>query len=629
MRAVRRGARRRRGRASTTTSSTSAATRCWRPGWSAGPGPRWASSWPSATCSRRRPSPSWPPGSRGRRRRRPARRWPPASGPSELPLSAAQQRLWLLQQMERHVGRVQLPAGPAAARARSTSAALRGRAGRRRRPARGAAHRVRRARRRAVPADPARRAGPAGGRRSTRTEADVPRLVDAARRPAVRPGRRAAAAGHRDRGSAPDEHVLVLLLHHIATDEWSDRPFLRDLADRVRRPARRARRRTGTPLPVQYADYTLWQRELLGDPADPDSLAAPAARLLARRRSPGRRRSWTLPADRPRPGAADASPAARRSTLDARERPRRPARAAPGRRREHVHGAARRRRRRCCTGSARATTSRSARRSPGAPTRRSTTWSASSSTPLVLRTDLSGDPTLRRAAGAGARRPTWPRSRTRTCRSSRWSRRLNPARSLARNPLFQVMVGYHSRDGDDSALARAGRRARCRSTDRHRQVRPGRSASPRTRRRPGRAARWSTRTDLFDRGHRRSCSARRLAAAARRASPPTRPRRSATLDVLAGGERRAGAARASTTPTRPVAGADAARARSRARVAATPDARRRRRRRPRRCTLRRARRARRPGRPRCCAAAASAARTWSAWRCRARREMVAAVLGGR
>ncbi len=51
------------GPASTTTSSTWAGTPCWPPGWSAGPAPRSAPSWPSGTCSRPRPSPSWRPGS--------------------------------------------------------------------------------------------------------------------------------------------------------------------------------------------------------------------------------------------------------------------------------------------------------------------------------------------------------------------------------------------------------------------------------------------------------------------------------------------------------------------------------------------------------------------------------------
>nr|QEO73686.1 condensation domain-containing protein [uncultured bacterium] len=110
---------------------------------------------------------------------------------------------------------------------------------------------------------------------------------------------------HRDGAST----VLLLVLHHIAVDEWSMAPLLRDLD--VAYQARLAGNvPTQLPLPVQYADYALWQREALGDDTDRESLQS---RQLAfwKKQLRGIPEQLDLPTDRPRPAVAGYQGAAR------------------------------------------------------------------------------------------------------------------------------------------------------------------------------------------------------------------------------------------------------------------------------------------------------------------------------
>jgi hypothetical protein len=95
---------------------------------------------------------------------------------------------------------------------------------------------------------------------------------------------------------APEEHVLLLTMHHIVSDAWSASVFLQEFG------ALYAAYSNGNPSPLpelslQYADYAVWQRNWLQG----DALEARLA--FWRKQLSDAPPLLHLPADRPRPRA--------------------------------------------------------------------------------------------------------------------------------------------------------------------------------------------------------------------------------------------------------------------------------------------------------------------------------------
>ncbi|BCB91513.1 hypothetical protein Psuf_088260 [Phytohabitans suffuscus] len=246
----------------------------------------------------------------------------------------------------------------------------------------------------------------------------------------------------------PDEHVVAVLLHHVTTDEWSDGPFLRDLATAY------AARLAGdppqwTPLPVQYADYTLWQRALLGDESDPDSLAA---RQLAfwRETLRGAPERIDLPTDRTPHGVA-AGAAGGTLTVPLADGAARGLRDLAQRAGASMFMAAH-----AAVAALLYRLGAGTDIPLGAPIAGRTDEALDDLVgffvnTLVLRTDLGGDPSFAELL-ARVRRADLAAFSHQDVPFEAVVRELNPDRSLASNPLFQVMVVYRNRAAGDLVL---------------------------------------------------------------------------------------------------------------------------------------------------------------------------------
>jgi acyl-CoA synthetase (AMP-forming)/AMP-acid ligase II/acyl carrier protein len=115
-------------------------------------------------------------------------------------------------------------------------------------------------------------------------------------------------------GTGP-RRTLLLVLHHSAADGWSLQPLAQDLSAAYEARTE-GREPHGKPLPVQYADYALWQRAVLAPaPEGPGRLEQLTG--FWREALAGLPAESTLPADRARPAVAGGAGASVSTTVDA------------------------------------------------------------------------------------------------------------------------------------------------------------------------------------------------------------------------------------------------------------------------------------------------------------------------
>ncbi len=110
---------------------------------------------------------------------------------------------------------------------------------------------------------------------------------------------------------ADDEHVLMLNMHHIISDGWSVGVLIRELGA-IMGALREGRTPQLAPLPIQYADYSVWQRRWLDEGGVLDRQLAYWQKKLA-----GAPESLDLATDYPRPSVATFAGATHTFALDA------------------------------------------------------------------------------------------------------------------------------------------------------------------------------------------------------------------------------------------------------------------------------------------------------------------------